>query len=105
MVHLDARVEERPPAPVEIAVYYVVSEALANAAKHARATSAQVTVSATPVRLDAEVRDDGVGGADPHGSGLIGLRDRVEALGGRLSLDSPRGSGTTVSIDLPLMRP
>jgi signal transduction histidine kinase len=86
---------------VEETAYYVASEALANAAKHARATA--VTISAR--RLDGdllvEVDDDGVGGADPDGSGLRGLADRVAALDGRLRVHSPPGSGTCITAELP----
>jgi signal transduction histidine kinase len=92
----------RLPEPIETAVYYVVSEALANAAKHSRASAVSVTVACDGAGVRARVADDGVGGAAPsRGSGLIGLVDRVEALGGRLVLDSPAGRGTTISIELP----
>jgi signal transduction histidine kinase len=88
---------------VEIAAYYVISEALANIAKHARATGAEVTVAADESVLRVSVRDDGHGGAGfGHGSGLIGLRDRVEALGGTIALHSPRGKGTTLQARLPV---
>jgi signal transduction histidine kinase len=93
----------RLPQQVEIAVYYTVSEALANAAKHSRASEVLVRVASDQASVRASVTDDGVGGAAlTGGSGLIGLVDRVEALGGRLALDSPAGQGTTVSIELPL---
>jgi signal transduction histidine kinase len=96
----------RLPEPVETAVYYVVSEALANAAKHSRASEVSVSVASDDTRVRATVADDGIGGADlARGSGLIGLVDRVEALGGRLALDSPAGGGTTISIELPLAAP
>lgn len=89
--------------PVEIGVYYVVSEALANVAKHARATEVTVAIDADDTAVWASVTDDGAGGATlADGSGLIGLVDRVEALGGRLTLDSPRGHGTALSIQLPV---
>jgi signal transduction histidine kinase/DNA-binding NarL/FixJ family response regulator len=89
--------------PVEIGVYYVVSEALANAAKHAQATEVTVAIDADDTAVWASVTDDGAGGATlADGSGLIGLVDRVEALGGRLTLDSPRGHGTALSIELPV---
>ena len=102
-VHLDIRVAGRLPEPVEIAAYYTVSESLTNAAKHARASATEVEVIAGEGILHVRVRDDGRGGADfDHGSGLIGLRDRVEALGGRMSLLSPPGAGTTLSAELPL---
>jgi signal transduction histidine kinase len=102
-VALDVRVRERLPEPIEVGAYYVVSEALANAAKHADASCAVVEVEARGGVLRVAVRDDGVGGADfGHGSGLVGLKDRVEALGGRLSLESPRGAGTLVEVELPV---
>jgi len=92
----------RLPHQVEIAAYYVVAEALANVAKHARATTASVSAAGAAEALRLEVRDDGVGGAAPGGgSGLIGLGDRVEALGGTLELDSPRGAGTSLRVTLP----
>ena len=102
-VRLDVRVGGRLPEQVELAAYYVVSEALANAAKHAAASGIHVNVEAGQGTLRIEVRDDGSGGATfAHGSGLVGLRDRVEALGGKFFLHSPRGAGTTVAITLPL---
>ena len=83
--------------------YCVVSEALANAIKHSEATKIGVVVSGTRAVLDATIADDGVGGATMGtGSGLTGLNDRVEALGGRLALASPQGGGTTISIELPI---
>jgi len=88
---------------VEIAAYYVVSEALTNTAKHANATTAEVEVATGQGELRVRVRDDGHGGADfGHGSGLLGLKDRVEALGGRISLHSPTGAGTTLDVHIPL---
>jgi signal transduction histidine kinase len=103
-VELEGTVPDRLPQSIEIAVYYVVSEALANVAKHAQASLARVTVKALDRRLRATVRDNGVGGADVRsGSGLAGLVDRVEALGGRFTLESPPGHGTTISIELPLI--
>jgi signal transduction histidine kinase len=102
-VALDVRVPGRLPGPVEIAAYYVVSEALTNTAKYAKATAATVEVTAGAGDLRVRVRDDGRGGAHfGPGSGLLGLKDRVEALGGRLSLDSPPGKGTTLAADIPL---
>ena len=102
-VELEVEVQQRPPESVELAAYYVVAEALTNAAKHAHASVAHVDVSARPSRLHLSVRDDGVGGADPaRGSGLIGLTDRVQALGGTVTVHSPIGEGTTLLIDLPL---
>jgi signal transduction histidine kinase len=92
---------ERLPAPVEAAAYYVVSEALANAAKHSRASAVSVRVGANGRSTVVEVADDGVGGADPRGSGLRGLGDRVAALGGRLVVSSEPGRGTSLRADLP----
>jgi signal transduction histidine kinase len=102
-VRVDIQVEGRLPEPVEIAAYYTVSEALTNAAKHARATAADIEVAESDGVLHVCVRDDGRGGAGfDDGSGLVGLRDRAEALGGRLHLESPPGAGTTLEIELPL---
>ena len=102
-VELDVRVEGRLPEPVEVAAYYVVSEMLTNAAKHARASVVEVAATAVDGMLRVCVRDDGVGGADPRlGSGLVGLRDRVEALGGAFSVDSPPDRGTAVVCELPI---
>jgi len=101
-VMLDVRVEGRLPESVEVAAYYVVSEMLTNAAKHAHASSVQVDVTGAGGVLAVAVRDDGVGGADPaRGSGLVGLRDRVETLGGTIAVDSPRGEGTAIEVALP----
>jgi signal transduction histidine kinase len=101
-VSLDLHVP-RFPEPIEVAVYYAVSEALANAAKHAAASEVLIRVGSDATAVRVTVSDDGVGGAaHGSGSGLIGLADRVEALGGKLSLDSPVGQGTTLSIELPL---
>jgi signal transduction histidine kinase len=105
-VHLDIQVDQRLPEPVEIAAYYAVSEALTNITKHARATTADIQVSAGERDLHVRVRDDGRGGADfVHGSGLVGIKDRAEALGGRLDLHSRPGTGTTLDITLPLRDP
>jgi len=102
-VELTVRAEERMPEPVEVGAYFVVSEALTNVAKHARAASVAVDVEAVDGVLHLSVRDDGVGGADfGRGSGLVGLKDRVEALGGRISVESARGQGTTLRVKLPL---
>jgi signal transduction histidine kinase len=104
-VKLDIRTQERLPEHVEVAAYYVISEALANAAKHAMASGVHVQVDATSDVLRLEVRDDGVGGADPaRGSGLIGLRDRVEAAGGTFTVKSRHGEGTHLLIELPVRR-
>jgi len=104
-VELDVGAEARLPEPVEVAVYYVVSEALTNTAKHARASVVQVAVEARDGVLELSIRDDGAGGADPtRGSGLIGLTDRVDALGGTIELASPTGQGTTLLITLPIKK-
>jgi signal transduction histidine kinase len=96
----------RPPEPVELAVYYLVSEALTNILKHSDATSACVSVARRGGRLVVEVADDGAGGADRGtGSGLPGLTDRIEALGGRLDVSSPLGAGTTLRAEIPLEIP
>ena len=93
----------RLPQPVEVAAYYVVSEALTNAAKHANATVVHVKLGVKDTTLRLSIDDDGDGGADPaRGSGIIGLIDRVEALGGKLTLRSPPGEGTSLVIELPL---
>jgi signal transduction histidine kinase len=93
---------ERLPEAVEVAAYFVASEALANVAKHAQATSVTINVARTAGGALVEVADDGVGGADDEaGSGLRGLADRVEALGGQLRINSPRGTGTTISAVIP----
>jgi signal transduction histidine kinase len=97
--------ERRLPAHVEVAGYYVVSEALANAAKHARASAVHIELVADDGAVRLSIRDDGVGGADPErGSGLIGLRDRVEALGGTIEIASPAGGGTSLLVTLPFDR-
>ncbi|HWI75190.1 MAG TPA: GAF domain-containing protein [Baekduia sp.] len=102
-VRLSVDVPARLAEPVEVAAYYVASEALANAAKHARAAVVEITVRAGDAQLALEVRDDGVGGADlADGSGIVGLGDRVEALGGRIEVVSPPGAGTTLRAELPL---
>jgi signal transduction histidine kinase len=101
-VELDVRLAERPPAPVESAAYFVVAEALTNVARHADATRANVAVARSGNRLVVEVRDDGRGGADASvGTGLQGLRDRVNALGGTMYVLSPVGGPTTISVELP----
>jgi signal transduction histidine kinase len=102
-VTLDVQVSGRLPERVEVAAYYLVSEALTNAAKHADATTADVEVAESGGVLHIHISDDGCGGADfSDGSGLVGLKDRSEALGGRLQLDSPPGAGTTLEVTLPL---
>ncbi len=95
--------EERLPEPVEVAAYYVAAEALTNAAKHAGASRAWVTLERHDDLVRLRVSDNGVGGADPStGSGLTGIRDRVEALGGSLAVRSPRGEGTVLDVALPV---
>jgi signal transduction histidine kinase len=105
-VALDVRVEGRLPNGIEVCAYYVVSEMLTNTAKHARASAVHVNVGRADGLLHVVVRDDGVGGADPRrGSGLVGLRDRVEALGGSIAFESVKGAGTVVEVQLPLTPP
>ncbi|GAA3103930.1 hypothetical protein GCM10010464_78930 [Pseudonocardia yunnanensis] len=102
-VNLDVEVDGRLPEPVELAAYCVVAEALTNTVRHAGASGVDVTVTAGEDVLRVAVRDDGRGGADPTaGSGLVGLTDRAEALGGRLWVNSPPGAGTTIQVVLPL---
>jgi signal transduction histidine kinase len=119
-VELDFDLPERPSPAAELAIYYVVSEALTNAIKHSRASEVTVTIHADRMSnwdplvdsreglrrtrfLHATIADDGIGGAQPSiGTGLIGLGDRIDALGGRFALDSPTGKGTRVSIALPV---
>jgi signal transduction histidine kinase len=97
---------QRLPVPVEMSAYFVVAEALTNAAKHARCSHVQVGVRVEEGGVTVEVRDDGVGGADPSaGSGLRGLADRVSALGGMLEIESPPGEGTAVTARLALGSP
>jgi len=102
-VVLDVQAEARLPERVEVAAYFVVSETLTNAAKHAHASVVHVDVEAVDHVLRLSIRDDGAGGADPaRGSGLVGLKDRVEALGGTISVQSAFGAGTSVDVELPL---
>jgi signal transduction histidine kinase len=101
-VELELRAERRLPEHVEVAAYHVVSEALTNVAKHAHASVVNVELDVHDAIVRLAIRDDGLGGADPgHGSGLIGLSDRIEALGGTLHVTSPAGSGTTLLIQIP----
>jgi signal transduction histidine kinase len=105
-VELDLRTGRRLPGPVEVAAYYAVSEALANAAKHAQASAVQVELDTPGAIVRLAVRDDGIGGADPaRGSGLVGLSDRIEALGGTLHVTSPDSGGTTLIIEIPVKDP
>jgi len=102
-VELDLHPERPLPGRVEVAAYYVVSEALTNAAKHARASVVNVELETHDAILQLAIHDDGIGGADPdQGSGLVGLSDRIEALGGTLQVTSPAGNGTTLLIEVPL---
>jgi signal transduction histidine kinase len=102
-VRLEADIEQRLPAPIEIGVYYVVAEALTNAAKHSRASEVRVSVAVSDGAIEATISDDGVGGADPGaGSGLTGLLDRVQALGGSLEVVSRPDGGTTISAAIPI---
>jgi signal transduction histidine kinase len=104
-VDLEVPAAERLPEHVEVSAYYVVAEALTNAAKHARASAVSVELQVDGDALRISVRDDGAGGADfTAGTGLTGLKDRVEAIGGRIFLDSPRGAGTRLRVELPLLR-
>jgi signal transduction histidine kinase len=97
-LNLDSRLEE----PIEVASYYIASEALTNTVKHAQASIVELRVNSHDGALTLVIRDDGIGGADPGGgSGLIGLRDRVEALGGTMSVTSPPGRGTLLRVVLP----
>jgi signal transduction histidine kinase len=100
-VDVVADVRERPPAAVETAAYYVVSEALANAGKHAGASGVRVTLARRGDVLEVQVEDDGRGGADADGNGLRGLRRRVEALDGTFAVASPAGGPTVVRAELP----
>jgi signal transduction histidine kinase len=102
-VVLQLSLDRRLPEPAEVAAYYVVSEALTNAAKHAQASEVNVDAEADGAYLLISIRDDGIGGADlVKGSGLIGLQDRVEALGGHMEIESPAGSGTSLMVKIPL---
>jgi signal transduction histidine kinase len=105
-VELDVPFEDRLPDHVEVAAYYTVSEALTNVSKHAGATRVWVSLRVEDNVLLLSIRDDGVGGADPNrGSGLTGLRDRIEALGGRIQIESPSGSGTLIEVEIPIAGP
>jgi PAS domain S-box-containing protein len=105
-VTLDLAIDQRLPDSVEVGAYYVVSEALTNAAKHSRASQVTVRGQTKDDNLYLSIRDDGIGGADSgKGSGLLGLKDRVEALGGRMRIMSPAGSGTSLHVTIPLDTP
>ena len=102
-VKLEVGFEHRLPDHVEVAAYYTVSEALTNASKHANATRVWVSLRVDHDMLRLSIRDDGVGGADANrGSGLTGLRDRIEALGGQIKIESPSGSGTLIEVEIPI---
>ena len=104
-VELDLGTGRRLPGQVEVAAYYAVSEALANAAKHAHASAVHVELDAPGGVVRLAIRDDGIGGADPaQGSGLTGLGDRIEAVGGTLDVTSPAGHGTTLLIKIPVQQ-
>jgi PAS domain S-box-containing protein len=100
-VHVEVPAE-RLPAEIEASAYFIVAEALTNVVKHSHAGHAEVTASRADGVLRIEVRDNGAGGADPAGHGLVGMRDRVTTLGGRLEIESPAGAGTLVAATLPL---
>ena len=101
-VTLQLSIPARLPGPIEAAAYFVVSEALANVAKHAQATRGWVRAALVDGELELVVRDNGVGGASPEGSGMLGIADRVDAVGGRFRLDSEPGAGTTITVRIPL---
>jgi signal transduction histidine kinase len=92
----------RLPAAVEATAYFVVAEALTNVAKHAHARRATVAAHVEDGTLRVQVRDDGIGGARPDGSGLLGMADRLAAFGGQLRIESPAGGGTLIAADFPL---
>jgi signal transduction histidine kinase len=101
--NVDVLIEGRLPESVEVAAYYVVAEALTNAAKYAQASKVNVCAEVKEDNLCLSIQDDGVGGADSRkGSGLIGLQDRVEVLGGYMKVISPPGSGTSLRVTIPL---
>jgi signal transduction histidine kinase len=101
-VEIDVQPEGRLPEVVESTAYFVVSEALANVAKHAQATRGWVRAALVDGELELVVRDNGVGGASAEGSGMLGIADRVDAVGGRFRLDSEPGAGTTITVRIPL---
>jgi signal transduction histidine kinase len=100
-IHVDVPAKRFSPE-IEASAYFIVAEALTNIVKHSRAGRAEVRASVADRMLHVEVRDDGVGGADPDGHGLVGIRDRATTLGGRLRIDSPAGGGTLVAADIPV---
>jgi signal transduction histidine kinase/ketosteroid isomerase-like protein len=102
-IRLYLNVDGRLHEPIEVAAYYVISETLANVAKHAQATSVDIRAETSDHRLDLTIQDNGIGGADPNrGSGLVGLSDRINALGGTIVITSPSGQGTQVRVALPI---
>jgi signal transduction histidine kinase len=102
-VELEVALDRKVPESVEVAAYYVVAEALTNAAKHARASRVDVCVDTEGGNLRLTIRDDGIGGADSRkGSGLIGLIDRVEAHGGQMKISSQTGRGTSLLVTIPI---
>ena len=104
-VELAGLSDERLPEPIEAGAYYLIAEALTNVAKYAQASTVCIRVAANDAQLVVEVSDDGVGGADPGGgSGLRGLSDRVESLGGSLEVESPAGVGTSLRAEIPIRR-
>ena len=100
-VRVRGSLARRPPASVEATAYFIASEALANVAKHANASSAEVSLALEDDRLRVEIADDGRGGANPNGAGLRGLADRAEALDGSFTVYSPQGEGTRIVTELP----
>jgi signal transduction histidine kinase len=105
-IRLQLHVDDRLNEPIEVAAYYIVSETLANVAKHAQATSVDIHAETHDHRLNLTIRDNGIGGADPsRGSGLVGLSDRINALGGTIAIASPSGQGTQIQVALPFEPP
>jgi signal transduction histidine kinase len=100
-VHVDVTRTRLPPE-VEASAYFIAAEALTNVVKHSQAANAEVAAAPSDGWLHVEVRDDGIGGADPDGHGLLGVADRAAALGGRVHIESPTGAGTVLAADLPL---
>jgi signal transduction histidine kinase len=102
-VELDIHTTQRFPAGVEMAAYYIVAESLTNAAKHAYASVVRIDMRYRDATLQLSINDNGVGGADPgRGSGITGLKDRIEALGGEMTVNSPIGSGTSLVVNVPI---
>jgi signal transduction histidine kinase len=105
-VTLDVAIAADLPETVEVAAYYVTAEALANAAKHAQASEVMVRAGTVGENIYLSIRDDGIGGADSRkGSGIVGLKDRIDALGGKMTVNSPAGSGTVIETTIPLVMP